>query len=253
MSASMDERPVPGAIAAAAAIDVRRVLDVLAAVLLLVLLAPLMLAVVLAIWAEDGGPVFFSQSRLGHRGRPFRLHKFRKFKAAGEQTGPHLTLKRDRRMTRVGSVLERTKLDELPQVWNILIGDMALVGPRPESLAFADCFQGAYDGLLAFRPGIFGPCQAIFRNENAYYTAGCDPEELYRSTIFPLKASIDLGYYPRRTLRSDFGWSGRSALAVLGWPLLPHKASRDLEELNVWLQNVGRFATESDTVVRASA
>ena len=243
MSASTHDVPVGLMCLAKQELEGSRIVDVLIAAWLLLLLMPLMFVIALLIWAQDGGTVFFSQTRLGHHGRPFKLYKFRKFRSAGEQAGPQLTLRRDRRMTRIGRLLERTKMDELPQIWNILVGDMSIVGPRPELMAFSDCYRAPYDALLRFRPGIFGPCQSIFRNESAYFGASLDPEELYRAVIFPLKAGIDLSYYPRRTWASDMAWAGRSILAVLGWSLLPDGAAHDLHELNVWVRNTGRLAT----------
>ena len=137
----------------------RRALDVVLAAAGLTTLAPLMLVIALGIYAESGGPVFFSQLRLGQRGQRFRLHKFRKFSHCDSTGGAAVTLLNDARMTRVGRLLAQSKLDELPQLWNVLTGDMSMVGPRPESLALADCFGERYRAVLDFRPGIFGPNQ----------------------------------------------------------------------------------------------
>ena len=191
-------------------------LDALLALLMLVMLLPLIALIVAAIFLEDRGPVFFAQTRLGRDGRPFPLLKFRKFAPDCGTTGRAVTVSGDTRMTRVGRCLEHSKLDELPQLWNILRGDMALVGPRPESMYFADCFSGVFRGLLRYRPGIFGPAQALFRNEKHMYPEGCDPEEFYRQVLFPTKARIDLAYYPERSWRSDFGWICGCCLAVFG-------------------------------------
>ena len=121
--------------------DARRGFDCLVALVALVCLTPVLAIIAIAIWIDSDGPIFFSQTRLGRGARHFRLHKFRKFHERDQPGGLAVTLRSDPRMTRVGRVLERTKLDELPQLWNILVGEMALVGPRPESLAFADCFN----------------------------------------------------------------------------------------------------------------
>jgi lipopolysaccharide/colanic/teichoic acid biosynthesis glycosyltransferase len=185
---------------------VRNLIRVAAATLLLVMLLPLLLAIVVTILLDDGGPILFRQTRLAQDGRTFTLYKFRKFRAACPANGRPVTLHNDDRLTRVGRVLEQSKLDELPQIWNVLKGDMALVGPRPESLAFADCFRGRYRELLRYRPGIFGPAQAIFRNEGALYPDGEDPEAFYRDVLFPAKARIDLAYYPTRSWGADMGW-----------------------------------------------
>lgn len=221
-------------------LDTQRALDCLVAALALVWIAPLMVLIALAVRIESRGPIFFSQTRLGRDGVHFRLRKFRKFHEQGNKKSLAVTLRNDPRMTRVGRVLERTKLDELPQLWNVLVGDMALVGPRPESLAFADCFNEAFRHVLDYRPGIFGPCQVIFRNENMYYTAGCDPEVFYRKILFPLKAHVDLTYFPRRSLGGDMVWAGRSVLAVFGWSFLPDDTMRGLKGVEHWVQAFGQ-------------
>jgi lipopolysaccharide/colanic/teichoic acid biosynthesis glycosyltransferase len=193
----------------------RRSVDIALSVIGLITLSPLMLLIVIAVRLETPGPALFRQVRLGQRARHFRLYKFRKFVDGPGAVGPAVTLKNDPRMTRIGRVLERSKLDELPQLWNILIGDMSLVGPRPETLDFADCFVDGFEMVLDFRPGLFGPSQAIFRNECALYPQGRDPHEFYRNVLFPAKATIDLRYFSRRTFLSDFAWVLRGALAVI--------------------------------------
>ena len=194
-----------------------RLAERLAAFILLAALAPFVALIAAAIVVETGFPVFFSQTRLGRHGHPFRLHKFRKFGPnEGINTRP-VTLAHDKRLTGVGAVLEQTKLDELPQLWNVAKGEMSFVGPRPETPNFADCFAGEYRRVLDHRPGILGPSQAMFRNEGALYPADTDPEQYYREVLFPTKAAIDLEYYPRRTFARDAAWVLRSIVAVI-WP-----------------------------------
>jgi lipopolysaccharide/colanic/teichoic acid biosynthesis glycosyltransferase len=195
----------------------RRAVDVLIAGIALLLLAPLMLAIAIAIWLESGRPTFFCQTRIGQGGRLFRMYKFRKFHADAGRAGSPLTLEQDPRMTRVGRVLMKTKFDELPQLWNVIKGDMAIVGPRPESLAFADCFEDGWQELLRYKPGLIGPCQIIFRNEAAVFPKGVDVSEFYRAVVFPLKARIDLDYFRSRSLASDVVIMVRSFLAICGW------------------------------------
>ncbi len=204
-------------------ISARRILDLIIASTGLVLLGPIMLLVSMAIWIDSGRPIFFSQVRLGQSGRQFRIYKFRKFHKESGTPGSGITIKDDGRLTRLGRFLGRTKLDELPQLWNILEGDMTTVGPRPESLVFADCFTGAYLRVLEHKPGIFGPNQFYFEDEGSLYPDASDSERFYREVIFPLKASIDLAYFPRRTIRADIGWIICGVLAVFGLPPLPAK------------------------------
>lgn len=193
----------------------RRLFDIVLALAGIVLLLPVVIPVALAILIDTPGPVLFSQIRLGQHGRPFRLYKFRKFHHGAGGLG--VTLKNDGRMTRVGRILERTKMDEIPQLWNVLRGDMSIIGPRPETLAFAECLQGTYRALLDHRPGIFGPNQVFFRNECTLFPDRCDADAFYRSVLFPAKARIDLDYFPRRNLIQDTGWLIRGVLAVFNW------------------------------------
>ncbi|MGK7867603.1 sugar transferase [Falsiroseomonas sp. E2-1-a20] len=193
-----------------------RALDVVLAGLGILFLSPVLLLVTLAILIESGRPIFFAQTRLGQDGRHFRLFKFRKFKKCAVESGRPLTVRGDDRMSPIGRILEITKLDELPQLYNILKGEMSIVGPRPESLAFADCFDDANRAVLAYRPGIFGPSQVAFRDEGALYPPGAEPARLYRQVLFPTKAQLDLAYYPKRTLLSDIGWILCGVLAVVG-------------------------------------
>ena len=195
-------------------VGLRRALDILCAAVAASVLAPVMLIIVIAVWAESGGPILFSQLRLGQHGRTFRMYKFRKFWPSCDNHGSPLTVEEDDRLTAVGRVLAACKLDELPQLWNVLRGDMSLVGPRPESLAFSDCFRNGYEKVLEHKPGLFGPCQVIFRHESKLFPAGVAAVEFYRKVLFPAKAKIDLAYFSRRTLVSDLGWIIRAAWMI---------------------------------------
>ncbi len=194
---------------------VSRTIDVTLATVGLIILSPLLLLIVLAIAIETGFPILFAQTRIARGGRTFQMYKFRKF-SANCTAGCPLTMQDDARMTRVGSFLARTKLDEMPQLFNIIRGDMSIVGPRPESLSFAECFTQDLHPLLDHRPGIFGPSQVAFRNECALYPPEKDPVQFYCDTLFPAKAALDLAYYSRRTVWTDIQWIWRGVLAVLG-------------------------------------
>jgi lipopolysaccharide/colanic/teichoic acid biosynthesis glycosyltransferase len=193
----------------------RRLVDVAIAVAALLVFAPAMILCALAILIESGAPILYAQQRLGRGGHPFMMYKFRKFSPTCDG-GCALTTRADPRLTVVGRFLLASKLDELPQLFNVVRGDMAIIGPRPESLDFADCFVGGFEQVLQHKPGIFGPCQTLFRNEAMFYPDGVDPVVYYRASLFPAKARIDLDYYPRRTLRSDIAWLLRCVLAVFG-------------------------------------
>jgi lipopolysaccharide/colanic/teichoic acid biosynthesis glycosyltransferase len=213
-----------------------RLLDMVVATLGLVCLTPVLMVISVATVLESGFPLLFSQVRLGEGGRLFRLYKFRKFGADRVGHGGAVTLKNDPRLTRVGKVLAQTKLDELPQLWNVLIGDMSIVGPRPETPVFAECFDRGYQKVLAFRPGIFGPNQVFLRNESSLYISQHDPEEFYRRILFPLKARTDLAYFPDRTLAQDIAWMMRGIGAVLGWSPMTRQGPELMDEIEAWIR-----------------
>lgn len=205
--------------------NARRAIDIFCAGIAISLLSPLFVIVALVVWLESGRPILFSQLRLGQGGQPFCMYKFRKFGPSCGTDGSPLTLLEDERMTAVGRVLAATKLDELPQLWNVLRGNMSLVGPRPESLSFADCFRGGFEKILDYKPGVFGPCQILFRHESSLYPTDAPAAEFYRNVLFPAKANIDLAYFPRRTLASDLGWITRAGhvIALECWAALQRK------------------------------
>lgn len=194
--------------------SLRRAFDILGGGAAACALAPVMMIVTLAIWIEGGRPILFSQLRLGQYGRPFRMYKFRKFRADCGDQGCPLTLAGDNRLTAIGRFLAASKLDEVPQLWNVLRGDMSIVGPRPESLAFTDCFRNGFEKIHEHKPGLFGPCQVMFQHESKLYPPGVAVTEFYRQVVFPAKAKIDLAYFSRRTLVSDLGWILRAVWTI---------------------------------------
>jgi lipopolysaccharide/colanic/teichoic acid biosynthesis glycosyltransferase len=191
------QRPVPHPFG-------KRLVDILLALIGLLIVTPLTVTIAALLSLESPGQVIFRQQRLGRGGKQFTLYKFRKFPALWNDDGPAVTVGNDARMTAIGAVLERTKLDELPQLWNIIKGDMSVVGPRPESLRFADLYVDQYREILNYRPGLFGP--GMVRNEGDLYPPGEDPEEFYRRVLFVHKADRDLAYYPTATVWSDLVW-----------------------------------------------
>lgn len=183
----------------------KRIIDVVLACSGLIIGSPLLVLIGLAVRLESYGSVVYSQQRVGRNGRYFALYKFRKFPVNWGNQGPGVTVMGDARMTTVGRMLERTKLDELPQLWNILRGEMSFVGPRPESGCYAHLFQGEYAEVLKYTPGIFGPNQVTYRNESEMYPLDEDPETYYRTTLFPKKAQVDLEYFKSANCLKDVG------------------------------------------------
>ncbi|MGA2402123.1 MAG: sugar transferase [Syntrophobacteraceae bacterium] len=184
----------------------KRCFDIFCAVLGLIVAAPTMGVISFLLKVESPGDVIFSQTRIGLHGKRFRMHKFRKFPADWGTRGPAVTVACDARMTFIGRILEKLKFDELPQLWNIMKGEMSFVGPRPESLRFADMFEGKYGALLNHVPGIFGPSQIAFRNESGLYPPDESPESFYRRVLFPQKAEADLAYFERANCLTDIFW-----------------------------------------------
>jgi len=180
----------------------KRAFDIASAVLGLALLAPLFLVVAAWIKLDSPGPVFFRQERIGRGGTPFRIHKFRTMRI--EAAGPALTVGADPRITRAGSFLRRTKIDELPQLIDVLRGDMSVVGPRPE----VPCYVATYPPalrikVLSVRPGITDPASLQFRDESALLARAADPEREYREVVLPQKLRLAADYVDTASLGGD--------------------------------------------------
>jgi len=198
----------------------RRALDVLASGVGLLLLAPLFAAVALAIGATSPGPVFFRQVRVGRCGESFRIYKFRSMRVDAEAVGGQLTVGGDPRVTRVGAFLRSSKIDELPQLINVLLGDMSLVGPRPEVPRYVALYTPEQRRVLAVRPGITDPASIRYRDEAAVLARAEDPERAYVDEVLPHKLAINLAYLDRRTLASDVG-----IILATVWRLLRRRGS----------------------------
>lgn len=183
----------------------KRVFDLLLAATGLLVVAPLLLAVAACIWLTDGAPVFYRQLRVGKNGRPFRIWKFRTMVRNADQLGSELTVGRDPRITRIGSWLRKTKLDELPQLWNVMVGEMSMVGPRPEVPYYVDQYTDQQRGVLELRPGITDPASVRFFDESAILGTAESSEEMYVRVIMPEKIRLNLEYARRSSLRTDLG------------------------------------------------
>jgi lipopolysaccharide/colanic/teichoic acid biosynthesis glycosyltransferase len=190
----------------------KRLLDVVVSASLLLVCLPLMAVLALAIVVESRGPVLYRARRTGHGGLPFDMVKFRKMR--GDAPGPAVTTLSDARFTRIGRWLARTKLDELPQLWNVLRGQMSLVGPRPEAPSFVAARRGDYVTILGAKQGITGLSQLAFFEEMRILDAD-DAMRRYEEQIWPQKIALDQMYAERATLRWDLSilyWSAVSCL-----------------------------------------
>lgn len=194
---------------------VRRLLDVIISAMGLVLLSPLFLIISVWIKLDSPGPAFYRAQRVGKDGKLFRLYKFRSMVADADRRGPGITATGDARITRAGRFLRRTKLDELPQLINVLKGDMSLVGPRPEDPRYVALYTPEQRRVLAVRPGITSAASLIYRHEEQLL-AGEDWETVYRTKVLPDKLAIDLDYLAHRTLGSDLKLIFRTIAAMFG-------------------------------------
>ena len=182
----------------------KRLFDLLGATLALLVLAPLLLVVALAVRLDSPGPVFFRQERVGRHGVPFRIHKFRTMRADAQAVGPQVTVGQDSRITRVGHWLRHYRIDELPQFIDVLQGTMSLVGPRPEVPRFVAHYPADLkDRVLAVRPGITDPASLAHIDESALLAAAADPEREYIERILPRKLALQADYVVHATLASD--------------------------------------------------
>jgi len=168
----------------------KRLVDVVAAALGLVLLSPVLALVALAVWLGSGTPVLYRQQRVGRGFQSFWLYKFRTMQVHAEAAGPGVTVANDPRVTRLGRILRSTKLDELPQLFNVLKGDMSLVGPRPELGRYVRLFRDAYREILQVRPGVTDLASIAYRHESGLLKGDDDPEATYVRSILPDKLRL---------------------------------------------------------------
>jgi lipopolysaccharide/colanic/teichoic acid biosynthesis glycosyltransferase len=182
----------------------KRMFDLAGATIALLLASPLMLLAALAIKLDSPGPVFFRQQRVGRGGTLFEVHKFRTMVADAPARGPALTVGDDARITRVGRWLRHSKLDELPQLLDVLAGDMSLVGPRPEVPRYVALYPADLrDKVLSLKPGITDPVSLEFADESALLARATDPEREYVEVILPRKLRASAAYAERATLATD--------------------------------------------------
>jgi lipopolysaccharide/colanic/teichoic acid biosynthesis glycosyltransferase len=207
---------------------IRRAADIALSAAGLVLLFPLMLVIAVCVLCSSPGPVLFSQERVGANGRPFRILKFRSMKVGS--WGPSVTSADDDRMTGVGRRLRAWKLDELPQLFNVLRGDMSFVGPRPEVPRYVARYSDEEREVLSVRPGITGVCQVAYRDEERMLQGCEDPEEVYWTHILPAKLALDLHYLRHRTLWTDVGVLIGTFSVILGRQAEDGPAGHTLEQ-----------------------
>jgi len=196
---------------------VKRCIDLVVAIVLLLVLSPVLAVAAIAVKCSGSGPIFFRQTRVGRGGKPFEILKFRTMRPT-RSPGPLITGAGDPRVTRVGRVLRRWKVDELPQLVNVLRGEMSFVGPRPEVPRYVNMFAEQYRELLAVRPGITDIASMAFRDEETLLGRSPNPEDFYVREILPRKLALSHAYVRRRSFGLDLRLIARTVAAILGWP-----------------------------------
>ncbi|MBK9312676.1 MAG: sugar transferase [Acidobacteria bacterium] len=181
----------------------QRIFDLIVSGSLLVALSPLFLASMIWIRLDSAGPIFFLQERVGRHGRRFKIYKFRTMVADAELRGAQITIGEDPRITRSGRLLRHYRIDELPQLLNVLKGDMSIVGPRPEVPRYVDEYTPEQREILSFRPGMTSPATVSLTGESILLGEQSDPESFYREHLIPVKISTDLEYSRNAGFISD--------------------------------------------------
>jgi lipopolysaccharide/colanic/teichoic acid biosynthesis glycosyltransferase len=191
------------------------VIDRALALLALIVLAPVFIAIFLVIRLTSPGPVIFAQLRVGMHGRHFRIYKFRTMVDGADRMAANVSPDGDPRITAVGKALRKWYLDELPQLVNVLKGDMALVGPRPETPEHVDLYTDEERAVLSVRPGLAGPSTLGFMDEAELLAGAPDPAEHYRAVVLHERVHLDLGYLERKSIAYDARLLVRQALTIL--------------------------------------
>ena len=181
---------------------IKRTFDLCSSFIGLIILLPLLIFVSLAIKIGSSGPIFFSQKRVGKDGKLFTLVKFRSM-TVQQDSSSTATARGDVRITKIGTFLRKYKLDELPELWNVVMGEMSLVGPRPDVPGYADSLKGTDRNMLKLRPGITGSASLKYANEEEILAAQEDPQKYNDEVIFPDKVIVNLEYYENQSLWLD--------------------------------------------------
>ncbi len=202
----------------------KRAFDLCGALAGLVLTGPVFFVVWVMIKLDDGGPLFYRQTRVGQSGRLFRIVKFRTMNPGADKAGPSITASGDHRVTRAGRVLRKAKLDELPQLWNVLRGEMSLVGPRPEVPRYVELYTADQREVLRLKPGITDEASLAFRDEEQMLAQAGDAEKFYVERCMPEKIRLNLAYARSANLWRDCAVIGRTV-----WNVWMHRQSRQQE------------------------
>ena len=204
----------------------RRIFDAFSALAGLLFLLPVFSLIAIAILLDSGRPVFFTQVRIGRGGKPFRIWKFRTMQAGAG--GSAITAAGDSRVTRVGGLLRKCKLDELPQLLNVVRGEMSLVGPRPEVPEYVQPAVPVWQAVLQLRPGITDVASLLYRDEERLLGASRDPQTFYRDHVLPSKLELNVAYLQSRSFCRDL----KLILLTIRYSLFPKEFDPDLMKRN---------------------
>jgi lipopolysaccharide/colanic/teichoic acid biosynthesis glycosyltransferase len=215
----------------------KRALDLALGGAFLIGATPVLALASLAIRLESPGPVLFRHTRIGRGGRPFHTLKLRTMVDGADSRGSQITSAGDQRITRIGRILRRAKIDELPQLWNVLRGEMSLVGPRPEVARYVELYPPEWRALLSVRPGLTDIASLIFRDEERLLSKAHDRERAYREVILPMKSTLALSGVANSSLGYDLRILARTAITVALGPTREYRAllaeaERNIEQLN---------------------
>lgn len=196
----------------------KRALDAAVSAMMLIVMSPLLLIICALVKLTSPGPVFYLQKRVGKGGKPFCIVKFRSMVVGADRRGLGLTAAGDPRITKFGRVLRRLKIDELPQLWNVLKGEMSLVGPRPELPVYVANYDSQQRIVLTVRPGITDTASIAFRWEEDLLARVSDPEQFYKKDILPRKLGLNLEYVKNMSLKYDFMVMVRTVCSLFFFP-----------------------------------
>ncbi|MFO7654518.1 MAG: sugar transferase [Candidatus Krumholzibacteriia bacterium] len=204
----------------------KRAVDLVLSAAAILALCPLFVLIALVVKLTSPGPVFFRQERVGRFGRPFRICKFRTMVEGAQRRGGAITVGGDPRVTPVGRLLRRTKLDELPQLVNVVAGEMSLVGPRPEVPQYVELFWREFEPVLRVRPGITHRASVLYRDEETVLAAAADPERCYREEVLPRKLRLYTQDLDRESMLDDARVICQTILTVAAGATVPSASAR---------------------------
>ena len=208
----------------------KRLFDILFSFIGLLLLQPFFIVIAIMIKVDSTGPVFFRQGRVGKNFRRFMIYKFRTMVLDAENKGLHITSGGDNRITRVGRILRRFKIDELPQLYNVLKGDMSLVGPRPEVIRYVEWYKEDYERILSVRPGITDISSMTFRNEESILQGSDDPERYYVHVLLPEKMRLAREYIQKVSFFYDVRLIFKTLYKIVFQLKVPGKQALSLQD-----------------------